>query len=321
MTKNSLPSTTVDTDNSRFSVMESLLHEKLHLTWVALFIAAISLLTMTACKPASHTNTLSNAFSSQENSSSSQPVSQTFEGTLSQGTFTSLAQVEPAQQPERISIGEAEKLNPKRTITVAGFIDSQMYARANELFALAQDNNKPIDIVISSPGGSISQGLTFIKAMEDVKRKGVTIRCFVPTLAASMAFTIFTQCSERYALPFARLLFHSPRVGGSGHFTITAQGARDLADGLTQAEVHLLKMIMPVLGVTQDKGFEWFKENYMVERLFLAADLLHESPTAWFQVIGGVEGHKGEWPAPFPGKNSPEDKATTIRDPSVENGE
>jgi hypothetical protein len=196
-----------------------------------------------------------------------------------------------------------------------------MFQRANELFALAAENNSPIDIVISSPGGSISHGLTFIKAMDDVKRKGVKIRCFVPTLAASMAFTIFTQCSERYALPFSRLLFHSPRVGGSGHFQITAQGARELADGLTQAEVALLKMIMPVLGVDQEHGLDWFRENYITERLFLGVELANESPKAWFQVSSEFKGYKGDWPAPFPTKIGPDDRATTIKDPSVESGE
>jgi hypothetical protein len=171
-----------------------------------------------------------------------------------------------------------------------------MFGLANKLVALADKSDRPIDIVIASPGGYISHGLMFIQAMKEVKAKGITIRCVVTSLAASMAYNIFTQCSERYALPYATLLFHSPRI--SGQFTIDAQGSRQLANDLTQLEKILLQLVIPVMGIDKASG-PWFAENYNAERLFLATDLAAESPTPWFTVIARVEGYPGSFPAPY----------------------
>lgn len=186
-------------------------------------------------------------------------------------------------------LAQSTKLNPQRLITLAGVIDETTLGKANDLLSLAETSKEPVDILIASPGGTISYGLFFIQAMKSAQAEGVKIRCFVPELAASMAYTIFTQCSERYALPYAQLLFHSPRISGS--FTITPQSAVQLAQGLMQIEKVLLDLIAPIMGVTKENGGVWFVQNYLDETLFLASDLLEESPTKWFTVvhkIGGV---------------------------------
>lgn len=190
-----------------------------------------------------------------------------------------------------------------------------MFTKANELVSLSEQSDSPIDIVISSPGGSISHGLMLINAMKEVKAKGVVIRCYVPTLAASMAFVIFTQCDERYALPYATLLFHSPRVFGT--FVITAQNSRQLAMGLTQLENQLLGLILPVMGVSKENGGMWFVENYTEERLFLATELMNESPTKWFEVVAKIKGFPGDtFPAPYPA-DAPQDRRN-VKVPKVQ---
>lgn len=106
------------------------------------------------------------------------------------------------------------------------------------LLSSKDENSDPIDLVISSPGGSIEEGFLFIAKMEAVKAKGVIIRCYVPDLAASMAFQIFVHCSERYALPTAFLLWHHARTqfgggfGGSPAFTAgqLLHAGQELAD-------------------------------------------------------------------------------------------
>lgn len=185
----------------------------------------------------------------------------------------------------------------KRSIMLSGVIDETALTKANELAALAEENKDPIDVLIASPGGVISYGLYFIQAIKLAEEKGVKVRCYVPALAASMAYTIFTQCTERYALPYAELLFHSPRISGS--FTITTQDAVRLASGLKQLEVTLLRMIMPVMQVTKESGLQWFAEAYTEERMFIATDLLNESPTKWFKVVGKIEGCPNLFPDPY----------------------
>lgn len=179
--------------------------------------------------------------------------------------------------------------NQQRSITLAGVIDETTLGKSNDLLAFAETSKEPIDVLIASPGGVISYGLYFIQAMKVAQSHGVKVRCFVPQLAASMAYTIFTQCSERYALPYATLLFHSPRI--SGNFTITPSLAMGLAKGLTEIEAVLLKLIVPAMGITEESG-AWFTQNYMDETLFVANDLLEQSPKPWFTIVNKIDAPK-----------------------------
>jgi ATP-dependent protease ClpP protease subunit len=56
--------------------------------------------------------------------------------------------------------------------------------------------------------------MTLMSAMDAVKAQGIPIRCFVPVYAASMAFHILGNCTERYALHYTLLLFHPARITG-----------------------------------------------------------------------------------------------------------
>ena len=280
--------------------------------YLAFFCAAIVLLGLTGC--GSPTKTSSSESSSQETGSLSEQPSKT--SSVSRPVYTYMAQDEAVlDEPTAPSQATGSvKINPKRLVNLSGVIDERMFTKANELVSLAELNSSPIDVVISSPGGSISHGLMLINAMKEVKAKGVVIRCYVPTLAASMAYVIFTQCDERYALPYATLLFHSPRVFGT--FVITAQNSRQLANGLTQLENQLLGLILPVMGVTRENGGMWFVENYQEERLFLATELLSESPTKWFTVVATIKGYPGTFPAPYPA-DGPQDRRN-VKVPKVQ---
>ncbi len=203
---------------------------------------------------------------------------------------------------------ETAKYNPARSITLNGIIDNTTLARANELSALAESSKEPIDVLIASPGGVISYGLYFIQAIKLAEAKGVKVRCFVPAMAASMAYTIFTQCTERYALPYAQLLFHPPRV--SGNMLLTPAGAANLAQGLADIEMVLLKLIIPAMQVTEENGGDWFVESYQNERLFVASDLLQESPVKWFSVVGKIDGCQDLFPDPYNRANQLESRQT-----------
>jgi len=161
-------------------------------------------------------------------------------------------------------------------------IGAPTIAAANDLIALASASKDPIEVYIDSPGGSVYAGMVFIEAMEKVKEQGVVIKCYVPQFAASMAFTIFTQCSERYALPYAQLLFHAPRIGGM--FLLTPPVAMYLASRLFELDSMLLGLITPVMGIDK-KSAKWFTESYDNERLFLAQELSSESPKPWFKIV------------------------------------
>lgn len=68
-------------------------------------------------------------------------------------------------------------------------------------------------IYIDSPGGEIgSAGAQFLKAMEKDGADGVKIRCVVGGMAASLAMSIFSRCTERVMRPEAKLMWHSARI-------------------------------------------------------------------------------------------------------------
>jgi ATP-dependent protease ClpP protease subunit len=229
---------------------------------------------------------------------------------VSQPTYTYMAQedIEPAEETAVPSATGSVKLDQSRLLTLSGIVDSRVFLLANRLVELAESGRGPIDIVISSPGGSVSHGLFLVQAIQAVKAKGVVVRCHVPTLAASMAYVVFTQCTERYALPYAQLLFHAPRV--SGEFVITPQGAVELAKGLIGIQNVLFGLIVPVMGISQESG-KWFMENYLGETLWTADQLDRESPVHWFKVVAQVKNYPGEFPAAYDKTSKPGRKALT----------
>lgn len=296
MMKNSSQRITAAIGNATTFAEELRLQVKPRHIFLLFWVVGIVLLGLTGCGLPSLTKTSSSVSLNQGEASSLAQIEQ--RSSVSQTAFTYISQKEitPAEpSAEPIASGTVD-LNTKRMIVLSGIINETSLSKANDLIALGSRSKAPIDILISSPGGVIAHGLAFIQAMKDVQAQGIVIRCHVPILAASMAYVIFTQCNERYTLPYAQLLFHSPRI--SGTFVITAQAARALAAGMTQLERILVPMIAEPMGIDAD-SMPWFVQSYNDERLFLATDLLNESPVKWFKVVGSIRGFPGEFPAPY----------------------
>jgi ATP-dependent protease ClpP protease subunit len=112
------------------------------------------------------------------------------------------------------------EIDATRVIEVNGVVNDTILKSANKLIKLADVSLDPVTIVINSPGGYVSSGMQFVTAMRLLQRRGVLLRCVVPTAAASMAFIIFNECDERYAFQTSSLLWHGVRVSISGTFTI-----------------------------------------------------------------------------------------------------
>lgn len=148
------------------------------------------------------------------------------------------------------------KVNKERTMIIDGIIAGPGLVKLGAaLIDMANtDVTKPIDIVINSPGGSVTSGFLFINQMEAAKGLGATIRCFVPNLAASMAFQILVHCSERYTLDRAFLLYHRVRVVlGGGLFstgeTVTSPMAKALAVDLGRMDQVIFNECLAVLNM------------------------------------------------------------------------
>ncbi len=97
------------------------------------------------------------------------------------------------------------------------------------------DHETPIDLFISSPGGSVYAGLAIIDVMNAIQSP---IHTYSMGLTASMASIIFACGTKRYMLPSSKIMLHQPLGGFSGQ-------ASDIA--ITASEIMKLKHFLNTL--------------------------------------------------------------------------
>lgn len=124
---------------------------------------------------------------------------------------------------------------------------------ATKMLLMADQGKLLVDLIINSPGGSVTTGFLFINAMEEAKARGLHIRCFVPEVAASMAFGILIHCDERHALSKSFLLWHRARVslGGFGAPPMTAPQLLVLGRDLASLDRVIFEECLDALGMTE----------------------------------------------------------------------
>jgi len=121
-----------------------------------------------------------------------------------------------------------EKLFKSRSITIFGEINDKVARGVTErLLALAADNDEPISIYISSPGGHVESGDV---VYDMIKFISPTVRVIGTGWVASAATTIYLAAEKenRYALPNTRFLVHQPSGGSRGDATDIAIQAQEI---------------------------------------------------------------------------------------------
>jgi len=120
-----------------------------------------------------------------------------------------------------------------RTVIVAGTINDKLAQRTvAHLFALAEESDAPINMLISSPGGHVESGdvIGFIRP---------TVRTIGSGWVASAGALIFigAKRENRFCLPNTRFLLHQPSggIGGtSSDMMIQAEQIRQMRDRLNR---------------------------------------------------------------------------------------
>lgn len=105
------------------------------------------------------------------------------------------------------------ELNPTNLISIRGPINSDVVTRFIE--KTMEKQTPSINVLINSPGGSISDGNKIIEQIETLKHQGYEVNC-IADFAASMAFIILQACPNRYALSTSVLMQHQMSLGISG---------------------------------------------------------------------------------------------------------
>ncbi len=113
-------------------------------------------------------------------------------------------------------------VNSDNAMVIDGVIQGNNLKKIEAALLAKQEGE--VDLVINSPGGSVSTGFRFVSVMEDAKARGIRINCFVGSMAASMAFQILLHCDEKHVLDRSFLLWHRARImmGGMGGSPQTA---------------------------------------------------------------------------------------------------
>jgi ATP-dependent protease ClpP protease subunit len=162
-------------------------------------------------------------------------------------------------------------LDTERTIYINGPIGGNSIDIANQIEAFAL-KPVPVYLVINSPGGEVTLGYLIINSMNVAKERGVTFKCYVPQMAASMAYQVFANCNERYALPGAYLLWHAVRL--SAQITLTPNLTKQIYIELRMIERRMTAELLSAMNV--DKKFFYY--HYNVETLWTASQLLEHDP-------------------------------------------
>lgn len=112
----------------------------------------------------------------------------------------------------------------------------------------AQINGAPsgeFALYFNSPGGSVFDGLDFIRTMEKAQARGVVFVC-TAEFAASMGAVIYSACDVRLAIPRALIMIHSASVMSQG----TADDLVETAHTLEVVSDAMFRQIARVLTIS-----------------------------------------------------------------------
>jgi ATP-dependent Clp protease, protease subunit len=115
-----------------------------------------------------------------------------------------------------------------RIVMLTGEVNSALAERVCiNLYALAQANNDPITMIISSPGGHVESGDMIHDTIKFIKPR---VRVLGSGWVASAGALVYIAADkqDRYVLPNTRFLLHGPSGGVGGKVTDIGIQAREM---------------------------------------------------------------------------------------------
>ncbi|OQB33052.1 MAG: ATP-dependent Clp protease proteolytic subunit [Candidatus Hydrogenedentes bacterium ADurb.Bin170] len=156
---------------------------------------------------------------------------------------------------------------------VANYIIAQM------LFLEAEDPDKPINIYINSPGGSVTAGLAIYDTMQYIRPEITTI-CIGQ--AASMGAVLMAAGTKgrRFALPYSRFLLHQIMGGVRGQATDIDIQAREIVRISEMTDEILVRHTgQPLEVIRRDSDRDFFMGAEEAKEYGLVDEVLHRLPT------------------------------------------
>lgn len=160
-------------------------------------------------------------------------------------------------------------LSLERKIWISGAIDEKCaFEVINQLLVLDCENDEEITLLISSPGGSINEGLAIYDVMKTLQSP---IRTVAIGTVASMASVLFSSGNKgkREILPSARIMIHDPRIMGEGG-VMTARQVIELGNNLQVTK----NVINSILAKNCGKELEKVNEDTLIDKYMTAEDAI-----------------------------------------------
>lgn len=153
------------------------------------------------------------------------------------------------------AIGIEDSLLKTREIFLTTEINSDSSADLlKQLIYLERvDDEKPITLYISSPGGEVTSGLAVYDYIRMMKSKVITV-CI--GTAASMGAILFLAGDERKMLPHTKIMIHDPSYGNASMGGMKPLEIRDRLDDLMQSRKILAEIIAERSGMNLKKVYE-----------------------------------------------------------------
>lgn len=148
------------------------------------------------------------------------------------------------------SVNVLSKHFTNRKIFITGVVTEDLANDfATEMMYLSESSDKPIDIFINSPGGSVQSGLMMYDIIQACGEKA-EINMYCMGLAASMAAILLAggQKGHRYILPHSSVMIHEPLInGGLGG---SATSIKKTADSIMDTKATICKILAKHTGKT-----------------------------------------------------------------------
>ena len=154
------------------------------------------------------------------------------------------------------------RLLAQRRILIYGEIDSESACTFMQqvMLLVSEDPDKPIDVLVNSPGGEINAGLLMYDIIQSSK---VPIRMFCTGRAYSMGAVLFASGNHgRYMLPHSELMIHEPLLGG--RVGGTSSSIKSISDSLMESR----KMLNGILAAHTGRTVEEIDEATAYDHYF-----------------------------------------------------
>jgi len=143
-------------------------------------------------------------------------------------------------------IGEINRENAVNTVTQLLYLDSL--------------GTEQIDLYISSPGGSVIDGLSIIDTMKHVKSSVKTINI---GMCASMAAWILASGDERCALENATTMIH--QLSANGNLAGNIQDVSVSVEYMKKTNDKMLNLLASLSGKTKDEVENLTQRDYYMD--------------------------------------------------------